>query len=114
MSSLSNQEIAVRQVYQRLYQDMINRDTSDLSSLLIDDFYLVHITGVQQSKNDWLGAIENSSMQYFSAEEDQLTFENLTASKPTIVAKNRVDADISGMRRIWNLQLTISFETVNN
>lgn len=84
---------------------MVSGDTEALSKLLAPDFYLVHMTGMQQSKAEWLAAIDSGEMQYHEAQEHRV--EQLNDNE--VLGQNLVDATIWGSRGSWRLQLHAFF-----
>ncbi|TDM40240.1 nuclear transport factor 2 family protein [Macrococcoides goetzii] len=99
-------EQEVYTIYKKLYEAMIEKDTDTINNLLMDGIILVHITGVKQSKREWLRAIENESMKYYSTKEENIEIV-LKEKKATLIAQNKVDAKIYGLRNTWPLQLTM-------
>lgn len=100
-------EQEVYTVYKKLYEAMIERDTDTIDSLMMDGSVLVHMTGVRQPKREWLQAIEDESMKYYSTKEENIEI-ILKEKKATLVAQNKVDARIYGSRNTWPLELTMS------
>lgn len=83
---------------------MIAKDVATLESLLVPDYYLVHMTGYQQTKAEWLNQIASEEMRYFSQTQDSIAV-TITGDRATIVSRNHVDARIYGSRYTWRLQL---------
>lgn len=76
-------------------------DLDALAALLTDDFYLVHMTGMKQTKAEWLAAMQSGEMQYHDATEDHVEVLN----DAEIIGQSRVHATIWGMESTWRLQL---------
>ncbi len=88
---------------------MINKDTASLGKILSDDFVLVHMTGMKQSKSENLKAIANGTLNYYRAETDDIIFEHITDADAMIVGHSRVLAAVfGGGQHTWQLQLRIS------
>lgn len=47
----------LEEIYAEMYNHMINKDISSLGQLLDESFVLVHMTGMRQSKREYLNAI---------------------------------------------------------
>ncbi len=94
-------------VYKSLYEAMINKDVDCIDRLMMDGSVLVHMTGVRQPKREWLRAIEDESMKYYSTKEENIEI-ILKEKKAKLVAQNKVDARIYGSRNTWPLELTMS------
>lgn len=100
-------EQEVYAVYERLYKAMLEKDTHTINELMMNGSHLVHMTGYKQPKIEWLNAIEDESMKYYSAQEENIEI-RMKDKKATLVARNRVDARINGFRHTWPLELTMS------
>ena len=55
---------AILQANQNQSRWLIEADTDRLNDLLADDFTAVHITGYEQSKDEWLEQIRSGRMAY--------------------------------------------------
>lgn len=96
-------------LYEQMYRYMINKDTVSLGRILSDDFVLVHMTGMKQSKSENLKAIANGTLNYYRAETDDIIFESLTDDEAMIVGQSRVLAAVfGGGQHTWQLQLRMS------
>ncbi|WP_414048893.1 nuclear transport factor 2 family protein [Macrococcus animalis] len=103
---MNTPEEQVYLVYKSLYTAMINEDVDRINQLMMEGSFLVHMTGYKQPKREWLKAIEDQSMKYFSSIEENIEI-MMKDKKATLIAQNRVDANINGMRNTWSLELTI-------
>ena len=56
------QENEIKNLYAKMYSYMINKDISSLGQLLDESFVLVHMTGMRQSKREYLNAIANRTL----------------------------------------------------
>ena len=100
-----------------MYQAMIAKDTEVLERLLDEDFVLIHMTGMRQSKQEYLRSIENGTLNYYSCEDTVLekNRESNSEDKMHIVGKSRVNAAVfGGGRRTWPLQLDIDLVEKGN
>lgn len=92
-----------------MYRSMIEQDIDTLDGLLDEAYTLTHMTGVVQSKQEWLEQVDSGEMRYFSAQE-RGTSVQVTGDRAILVGKRVVDARIWGSRGTWNLQLTTAYE----
>ena len=100
-----------------MYKAMIAKDTEVLERLLDEDFVLVHMTGMRQSKQEYLRAIENGTLNYYSCEETVIEKDREKDSEERvhIIGKSRVKAAVfGGGRRTWPLQLEIELVEKDN
>ena len=66
---------AIRQAYIRMYEGMISKDEKVLNEVLDDSFVLVHMTGMWQPKQAFIKAVLNGTLNYFSAEHENMPVE---------------------------------------
>ncbi len=97
----------IEDVYREMYKHMINKDILQLSRLLDDSFVLVHMTGMRQSKQEYLNAIADGSLNYFSEEPESISV-SFNGNKAFLIGQSRVEAAVfGGGRHIWRLELDI-------
>lgn len=93
-------------LYREMYQAMVDKDTATLNRIHAPEFVLVHMTGMRQSKQAYICAIADGTLNYYSAEHEQMT---VTADneRATLQGRSRVSAAVfGGGRHTWPLQLT--------
>lgn len=96
--------LAVHTLYGQLHAQMVSADTAGLSTLLTDDFHLIHMTGYDQPRAQWLADIQSGRMRYFSSTEEEVTV-HIDGDTARLRGRNRVSAEIWGARGTWPLQL---------
>ena len=95
----------IEQLYQEMYQAMVEKDTVTLNRVHADDFVLVHMTGMRQSKQEYINAIADGTLNYFSAEHEQMDIQ-IDGDTATLTGRSRVTAAVfGGGRGTWRLQL---------
>lgn len=93
-----------------MYHYMITKDVVNLDRLLDDSFVLVHMTGMRQTKREFLKAIENGTLNYFSKELEHFSV-HISEDTAVLVGKSRVSAAVfGGGRHTWRLQLNIKLK----
>ena len=60
---MSDQEEVVN-CYREMYRGMIDKNRNTLSEVLDDSFVLVHMTGMRQSKEAFIRAVEDGTLNY--------------------------------------------------
>ncbi len=101
------QENEIKNVYSEMYRCMIHKDISGLRNLLDDSFVLVHMTGMRQYKSEYLNAIQDGTLNYFS-EETENTKVTVNGNTASLIGQSCVNAAVfGGGRRTWRLQLDI-------
>lgn len=96
----------IEQLYERMYRAMIEKDTAALRPMFADDFYLVHMTGTRQNRQQYLEAIADGTLNYYSCQTEQLEV-NIDGDTATLTGRSRVLAAVyGGGKHTWPLQLT--------
>lgn len=99
-----NDREAIRELYRKYWQCMIAKDADGLRSLMTDDYVLMHMTGVRQSKETFLRGLLDGTFNYYAAEHDSIeaTVHGDTAE---MIGKSRVLAAVYGGRKSsWRLR----------
>jgi formylglycine-generating enzyme required for sulfatase activity len=97
---------AIHGLYSRMHRAMVASDTRTLASMLTDDFHLVHMTGYDQPRTEWLAHIDSGQMRYFDSVEEEVVVK-VNGNSATLRGRNRVKASIWGAQGTWPLQLDI-------
>lgn len=97
----------LEKLYADMYAAMIAKDTVSLGKILDNDFILVHMTGMRQPKKEYLQAIANGTLNYFSCDDTDLEIE-IKGDKAFIIGKSKVNAAVfGGGRHTWRLRLDL-------
>lgn len=100
----------IETLYREMYKAMIEKDTATLNRVHADDFVLTHMTGMHQSKQEYIRAIAGGTLNYYSAEHEQMDIK-VSGDRATLRGRSRVNAAVfGGGRHTWRLQL--SFQLV--
>ena len=100
----------IEALYREMYKAMVEKDTATLNHVHADNFVLTHMTGMHQSKQEYIRAIANGTLNYYSAEHEQIDI-NANGDRATLTGRSRVNAAVfGGGRHTWRLQL--SFQLV--
>ena len=84
---------------------MVAKDTATLNRVHADDFVLVHMSGMRQSKQQDLNAIADGTLNYYGAQHEQLDIA-IDGDTATLTGRSRVTAAVfGGGRHTWSLQL---------
>ena len=104
---------AIRQAYIRLYEGMIAKDEKTLNEVLDDSFVLVHMTGMRQPKEAFLKAVLNGTLNYYSAEHENMSVE-ISGNTAALTGQSHVAAAVfGGGRHNWHLQQKCSLKKIN-
>ena len=93
--------------YRQMYLGMVEKDRGLLSEVLDDTFVLVHMTGMRQSKEAFIRAVENGTLNYYSANHQRIDAET-HGDLAELVGQSVVSAAVfGGGRNTWHLQLRL-------
>ena len=100
----------IRQAYIRMYEGMISKDEKVLNEVLDDSFVLVHMTGMWQPKQAFIKAVLNGTLNYFSAEHENMPVE-ISGDTAVLTGQSYVAAAVfGGGKSNWHLQLKCSLK----
>ncbi|AVL00030.1 nuclear transport factor 2 family protein [Pediococcus inopinatus] len=68
------------------------------------------MTGMVQTKAEWLGQIDSKQMNYFSSTGEHVEIKEEGNDKSVLSGQSQVDASIHGGRNTWPLQLNLHVE----
>ena len=95
----------IEALYKQMYRAMIAKDTATLGSLLDENSVLIHMTGTRQPKHDYLRAIKDGTLNYYSVEDDEI-MATVDGDTATMTGRSRVNAAVyGGGRHTWRLQI---------
>ena len=90
----------VKNSYCLMYDAMINKDSKLLAEILCDNFVLVHMTGMNQSKKEFINSVLNGTHQNIKV--------NIHNSTAELIGQSIVNAAVfGGGRHTWKLQLDL-------
>ena len=103
----------IRNIYRQYWDGMIRKDTDLLRSLLSDEYYLEHMTGVRQSKETFLAGLEGGTFNYYSADHDSIEVQ-VSGDKAAMIGKSRVLAAVyGGGKHNWKLRGDFTLKNEN-
>lgn len=103
----NNEKCNLEKLYEDMFSYMISKDIESLGKMLDEDFVLVHMTGMRQPKREYLKAVSNGTLNYFSCEDSEINT-YIQGEKARLTGKSKVNAAVfGGGRNIWRLQLDI-------
>ena len=95
----------IEALYREMYKAMVEKDTATLNRVHADNFVLTHMTGMHQSKQEYIRAIAGGTLNYYSAEHEQMDIK-VSGDRATLRGCSRVNAAVyGGGRHTWRLQL---------
>ena len=102
-----NEKEIIAECYKEMYRGMIDKNRGLLSRVLDESFVLVHMTGMRQSKEAFIRAVEDGTLNYFSAGHQSIDV-SIEGESASLVGKSLVNAAVfGGGRHTWRLQLKL-------
>lgn len=106
-------EQQIIELYRAVNQAMVAKDIDKLDRILADGMHLVHMTGYDQTKDEWFAQIRSEQMRYYSTKEENIKDLKIEGNKASFIGQSRVDARIYGSRHTWRLKIKNYFEKRN-
>lgn len=104
---------AIRELYRRYWQYMIEKDVDKLRDLMSDDYVLMHMTGVRQSRESFLSRLADGTFNYYSARHDSIEV-TISGDTASMTGKSRVTAAVYGGRKSsWKLRGDFTLQKEN-
>ena len=102
-----NDKERIENCYCQMYRGMVEKNQDVLLEVLDDSFVLVHMTGMRQSKTAFIRAVEDGTLNYYSADHQRISVE-LHGESAELVGQSAVSAAVfGGGRHTWRLQLKL-------
>ncbi|MDO5295501.1 MAG: nuclear transport factor 2 family protein [bacterium] len=103
----------IKDLYRRYWQYMIAKDAGALRQLLDDEYYLTHMTGIRQSKEEFLSQLLDGTFNYYAAEHDSIEV-SVSGDTASMTGKSRVVAAVyGGSRHSWRLRGDFTLQKYN-
>lgn len=101
---MTDEKETIREMYRKYWRCMIIKDADGLRSLMADDYYLLHMTGVKQSAEVFIKGLLDGTFNYYSADHESIEV-TLDGDHAVMVGRSRVMAAVYGGRKSsWWLQ----------
>ncbi|MBQ7714383.1 MAG: nuclear transport factor 2 family protein [Clostridia bacterium] len=101
---MKTDEEAIRGLYRDYWRYMIEKDAGGLRRIMADDYYLLHMTGVRQSKEEFIKGLLGGTFNYFSADHDGIDVE-ISENSAKMTGRSLVSAAVyGGGKHTWRLQ----------
>ena len=98
---------SLKMIYRQLYEGMLHKDCQLLDRVLDPSFVLIHMTGMQQNKEQFIDAVKDGTLQYYSAVHEKILVSGF-GEQAEITGQSRVRAAVfGGAAADWNLQLQL-------
>ena len=102
---MQNDKEQIEILYRQMCQVMIEKDIVTLDCIHADEFVLTHMTGMHQTKKEYLTAIADGTLNYYKVDHEFVEAK-IKDDQATLVGRSRVLAAVfGGGRYTWKLQL---------
>ena len=113
--TLSPDEQALKQLYIDLCQYSMDKDALGIASVLSDDYYLQHMSGMKQPKQEYIDSVLNGTLNYYTTDHDSIRVSvDPTGDTAKIRGRSRINAAVfGGGRHTWRLQQDLTAEKID-
>ena len=112
MSVPLTDEQQLKDLYAEMWQALLTKDIKTLDKIHAENFVLVHMTGMNQPKAEYLRCIRDGVLNYFSVDTKNIFIE-ISGSKGKLVGQSIVSAAVfGGGKNTWRLQLAFDVEKI--
>lgn len=103
----------VEECYCLMYEGMVNKDEDLLQEVLDPSFVLVHMTGMRQSRSEFIRAVLDGTLNYSSARHQRIDT-TVREEEAELRGRSLVHAAVfGGGWHTWKLQLRCHLKCVN-
>lgn len=97
-------KVKIESCYTQMYDGMVAKDNDVLSEVLDDSFVLVHMTGMRQEKTAFIRAVEDGTLNYYSANHQRVDV-SIHGDEAELIGQSVVNAAVfGGGKHTWRLQ----------
>ena len=97
-------EKQIQKLYRDYWEGMIHKDAQGLRDLMAEDYYLEHMTGVRQTRDQFLAGLLAGTFNYYSAEHDAIEV-RVHGDSAEMIGRSRITAAVyGGGKKSWRLQ----------
>ena len=94
----------IENAYRQMYRGMVDKDRDVLEQVLDDSFVLIHMTGMRQSKEEFICAVVDGTLNYFSVSHQRMDVE-IAGDSAVLVGKSLASAAVfGGGQHTWRLE----------
>lgn len=90
----------ITEIYKRLCDASIKKNINDLKEILADDYILIHMTGMRQSKQDYINSVINGELKYYESINESIEV-SVDGDKASVIGKTKTLASPFGASKSW-------------
>lgn len=103
----------IEKLYHEMYAAMVAKDEAELNRVHDESFVLVHMTGMRQNKREYIGAILDGTLNYYSEKTDSMDID-ISGGAGVLTGRSSVEAAVfGGGKNVWRLALKFDVRKVN-
>ncbi len=107
-------EQIIKQLYIELCEASIQKDIKKLNDILSDDYLLIHMTGMNQKKQDYIQSVRNGDLKYYKSIHENIDIK-INGNKAYVIGKTKtLAAPFGSSKSWWNLRQDLILEKVND
>ena len=100
----------IQALYLCMYDGMVRKDSAMLDRVLDDRFVLIHMTGLRQTKSEFIEAVLDGTLNYYAVRHESLPV-TVRGDTGELIGRAQVTAEVFGSRRAtYALQQTLELE----
>ena len=100
----------IQALYLCMYDGMVRKDSAMLDRVLDDRFVLIHMTGLRQTKSEFIEAVLDGTLNYYAVRHESLPV-TVRGDTGELIGRAQVTAEVFGSRRAtYALQQTLQLE----
>ena len=113
INSVLSDEEQICNCYKEMYRAMSAKEADALAKVLDDSFVLIHMTGMKQPKNEFIQAVLNGTLNYYSYTHENLPVK-IKGDTAVLIGQTRVEAAVfGGGKHTWRLQQECTLKKIN-
>ena len=98
-------EASCRAAYETMYAAMVAKDLEALKAVLGEDFVLVHMTGMRQDRAQFIRAVKDGTLNYYTCRHEHVAV-TVRGDSAALQGRSLVSAAVfGGGRHTWRLML---------
>ncbi|MEY8530608.1 MULTISPECIES: nuclear transport factor 2 family protein [Lactobacillus] len=104
MDLATQDEKEIENIFKKENRAMVEQDLTALKEIIAPEAILTHITGAEQSRDEWLKQIKIGRMRYKKSVLKRIVIQLIDDDHASAVVQNLVTARIYGFTNDWMLQ----------
>ena len=109
---MKDEEI-VSQLYIDLWDASIGKNNEKLNEILSEDYILVHMTGMKQTKIEYINSVLKEELKYYDAIHEEINIK-IDNERAYIIGKTKTLASpFSTSKSWWNLRQDLELKKIN-